>query len=613
MFETNILETVIRCILALGCLYLPGAAVIAWFPMRNRNFPERLAAGFGLGIAIIALAALLGRVLAFEYSAVAVIVVESICALMYFAGRFRNRKTAHSGIPDYLPRVVLAGIVVLRFFQARGLVFPPWVDSVHHAFIIRVFLERGGLPADLAPWLPIPFYYHYAFHSAAAVFAVFSGLAPDAVLLVFGQILNAMAALSVYRLSMALHRDPRRALLAMALAGFVTQMPAFYLAWGRYTLLAGMVLLPLAMAEAVEYAHRAPRRAGLVRLAILTAGVLLAHYLAGLLLALFLVLLGCWVLLRRNRRPRIVALAGATLTGAVLALPWLIPMLRNAAPDISLNLVTPSDPVDAVYFTDYTVYLWKLLGPLRNYLVVGLGSFAALAALFRRGSMRVFALWGLLLGLQALPWGLHIAPFRPDHMVIVLFLPLAVLLADRFVALAEYLQRRKPAWNPRVWLGIAAAAFCVYGIWDTRTIVKPSTVFADSADREAVLWAARNTPEESLFLINVTSWQNGLYRGVDGGWWLLPLAGRRTLLPPMIYSFAQRDYVDAIVRVSEQTSRLDGCTPEFWSLVEANGIDFVYAREDVGTLKPSVLSSCKGLERVFGGEKVSIYKISSGG
>jgi hypothetical protein len=613
MVDASLPVTVIRCLLALGCVFLPGAAVIAWFPMRNRGFPERLSAGFGLGIAIIALAALLGNILAVQYSAEAVVVIEVCCAFLCLAGWLKNRRRWRIGVFSFLPLLLLAGILALRFFQARDLAFPPWVDSVHHAFLIRAFLERGGLPADLNPWLPIPFYYHYAFHSAASIFAFVSGLAPDSVLLVFGQILNAMAALSVYRLSMALRRDPRRALLAMALVGFVAQMPAFYLAWGRYTLLAGMVLLPLAMAEAVEYAIRAPRRANLVRLAVLTAGVLLAHYLAGLLLALFLVLLGCLVLLRRNRRVRIPGLTGAALAGALLALPWLIPMLRNAAPDIRLSLVAPSDPIDTLYFTDYTVYLWKLLGPLRNYLFAGLGAGATLAALFRRGPVRVFALWGVLLGLEALPWGLRVAPFRPDHLVIVLFLPLAVLLADRFVALADRLHRRKPALHPRLWMGTAAVGCCLAGIWDTRTIVKPATVFADSGDREAVLWAARNTPADSLFLINVTPWQNGLYRGVDGGWWLLPLAGRRTLLPPMIYSFAPQDYVDAVDRTAQEVSLLDGCTPEFWSIVEANGVDFLYVREDAGGLKPSALSACDGLERAYSDEKVWIFRVTSGG
>ncbi len=613
MLEVGFLGTVLRCLVALVCVFLPGTAITAWLPLRRRDLAERLAAAFGLGIASIALAALLGRILNFEYTAAAVVAVGILCALVCLAGWIRNRRTSFPAGSAVGPLLLLAGILALRFFQARELAFPPWVDSVHHAFIIRLFLENGGLPADLMPWLPIPFYYHYGFHSAGAVFAAVSGLAPDSVLLVFGQILNAMTALSVYRLSMALRRDSRRALLAMALVGLVTQMPAYYLAWGRYTLLAGVALLPLAMAEAVEYANRAPRRANLVRLAILTAGVLLAHYLAGLLLALFLVLLGCKVVLRRRERLRIIGLAGAAAAGAALALPWLIPMLRNAAPDIRLNLVAAGDSIDLVYSANYATYLFQLLGPLRNYIAAALGLLAALFAAFRRGPLAVFALWGLLLGVQALPWGIHIAPFRPDHLVIVLFLPIAVLLAEGFISLGDFLHNRKPGLRPRLWMGIAAAGFCLFGVWDTLTIVKPATLFADSADRDAVLWAARNTPEDSLFLINVTAWQYGLYRGVDGGWWLLPLAGRRTLLPPMIYSFGQREYVDEINRVAEQTARLDGCTPEFWSLVKEQGVGYVYIREDAGSLKPSNLQPCMGLERVFEGEKVSIFRISSGG
>lgn len=613
MYGLSILEAVIRVILALVGILLPGAAVLVWFRMHRRGFVERAAVAFGLGISIIALAALLGRVLGFSYSAWMFLALEGLCALTVILGFLRKRvDTRRITLPGLLALGIFSGVLALRFFQARNLAFPPWVDSVHHAFLVRIFVEQGGLPADLLPWLPIPFYYHYGFHSAAAVFAFISGLGPDTVLLIFGQILNAAVALSVYRLSMALRRDTRRALLAMALTGFVAQMPAFYLAWGRYTLLAGMALLPLAMAEAVEYAVRAPRRAGLARLVFLTAGVLLTHYLAGLMLALFLLLFGCSILLWRKHRRRVFGIALAAILGAALALPWLIPMLRNAAPEINVGLVTSADSINATYFTDYAGYLWRLMGPLRNYLFLALAFVAMVAAMIRKKPIRVLAIWGAVLGIQALPFGLHVAPFRPDHLVIVLFLPAAVLLADGWIALMDYLQRRKPGLRPQLWVTGLVAGFCVFGIWDTRDIVRPATVFADSFDREAVLWAAENTPADSVFLINVVPWQNGLYRGVDGGWWLLPLADRQTLLPPMLYSFAPRDYVESINLLAAQTNRITSCSPEFWALVEAEGVTHIYLREDAGSLKLSSLLLCKGLERVFLNQKVGIFMVTSG-
>jgi hypothetical protein len=257
------------------------------------------------------------------------------------------------------------------------------------------------------------------------------------------------------------------------------------------------------------------------------------------------------------------------------------------------------------------LYLWKLLGPLRNYLLLGSGLLAALAALFRRGPTRVFSVWALLLGLQTLPWGLRIEPFRPDHLAIVLFLPAAILAAGGFVSLAGAIDRRWPALRARFFFAGIALACCLVGLWQTRTIVNSATVFADSEDRQAVEWAARNTPADSVFLINVAPWQNGLYRGVDGGWWLLPLALRRTLLPPMLYSFSPQVYIDQVDRLAASVSELKGCTTDFWSVVQDQGVTYIYIKEGVGSIQPDQLENCRGIKEIYRIGKVRIYRVAS--
>ena len=372
-----------------------------------------------------------------------------------------------------------------------------------------------------------------------------------------------------------------------------------------------MALLPLAMAEAVEYAAHAPRPSTLVRLAILTAGLLLTHYLAAILLAVFLILIGVYVLVSRDRRRRIIGLLVSTGLGTALALPWLIPMLRYSTVAVGVDVVASQAAAEAAYFADYASYIWRLLGPLRNQILLGAGLIAALIALFQRGPRRVLAVWGLILGLQTLPWGLRFEPFRPDHLAIVLFLPAAVLAADGFIRLADGIQRRRPGLRPRFFFAGLALALCAIGIWQTRDIVNPRTVFADADDRRAVLWAAANTPPDAVFLINTEYWQSGLFRGADGGWWLLPLANRRTLLPPMLYSFADRTTIDRINGLAEEVSVLKGCTEDFWKLVQAQGVTHIYIKEGAGALQPVDLDSCHGLEEIFRIGKVRIYRVDS--
>jgi hypothetical protein len=595
---------------ALG-LCLPGAALLAWQPGRRRTFMESLGVSFGLGIALIALAALAARILSIRCTPTVFAFLILLSTVLWIGGSLRRTIRLRFTLFAGLEILALLGLLGLRFYQARDLALPAWVDSVHHAFLVRLFLEGGGIPADLQPWIPGPFYYHFGFHSAAAAASALSGLPPDRTVLVFGQILGAAAALSVYRLSMAVRAERRRALLAAVLAGFVAQMPAYYLAWGRYTLLTAMVLLPLAMAEAVDLAVRTPRRAAGVRLAILTAGVLLTHYLAGILLAVFFVLIGILVLCKEDRVRRFPALALSIGAGTAAALPWLIPMLRYSSGSIGVGVVSSNAAVEAAYFADYASYLWKMLGPLRNYLFLGAGLLAGAAALLRRGPRRVLAVWGLILALQTLPWGLRIEPFRPDHLAIVLFLPAAVLAADGPASLADWIRRRRPALRPRVFLAGAALGCCLAGIWQTRTIVPQATILADADDRAAVIWAGANTPADAVFLINTTPWQAGLYRGVDGGWWLLPLANRRTLLPPMLYSFADPAYIAEVNGLAEEVFLLKGCTLEFRTLVREQGVTHVYVREGIGSLQPADLEACPGWTEVFRIGAVRIFRSDS--
>ena len=147
---------------------------------------------------------------------------------------------------------LLAALIAWRFFQVRGLAFPPWVDAPHHVLIVRKIMETGILPADLNPYLPVTFYYHFGFHVVTALFAGISGLPLEKAALAMGQILNAAVSLSVYSLGRVVWSDPRRAGVAALLTALVSQMPAYYATWGRYTLISGLVLLPLAMAALLE-------------------------------------------------------------------------------------------------------------------------------------------------------------------------------------------------------------------------------------------------------------------------------------------------------------------------------------------------------------------------
>ena len=418
-----------------------------------------------------------------------------------------------------LPSAIVGLILGWRLVQARDLALPAWVDSVHHALVVRILLEQRTIPAVWAPYLPeVPFYYHFGFHLSAAAVAVVAGNDPGRAVLWAGHLWQAALAAGVYLLTIELSGKRSKALAALLLVGFVSQMPAYYISWGRYTLLAGLALAAFAMSAAL--ADRT------VVLAFLVAATAVTHYYALFLLLLFLALL---VFADRKRRK---AVAAGGLLGLVLVSPWLWRVLLYERRAIGVRVLTSSAGYDPTY-------LAYLLGPLRNAILLGLAAAGVILVLLRfrvhpRSSAShfeartsgwlAFVLWTTALVVMLGPW--HLGPFRPDHAAIVMFLPAVVLAPE-----ALWRLRRPPL------IGACLAVLVAWGIWQTRVIIRPETVLATADDVTAIAWAAAHTPPDAIFLVDADAW-GSTWRGVDGGWWLEPLAGRRTIPPPVVHEWA---------------------------------------------------------------------------
>ena len=544
---------------------------------RPTDWLSHLADAVGLSIALSALVALWlfvpgirldGLAVAAFYGACLVAILFSLArravhtrwAALFSDRGFRFRLSAF-----VVGLFGLAALTAWRFYQARGLLLPAWVDSVHHTLIVKKIMEYGGLPPDLSPYLPVPFSYHYGFHLITALFASIANLTPAQAVLAFGQVLNACVALSVYRLATAFvpkvvwgegadgfsgkaYLPVLRGLAAALLVGLAFQMPAYYLSWGRYTLLAGLVVMGPTLAAAYEF-WQDPRdvRAG-VRFVILLAGVFLVHYFAALLVGMFLLVLGIAALWKaaRQRDWRCIPwqLVALSLLGVGLAAPWLWRAWQYNQVHARLAVVLPPEgsALSSWVSPDYWTYLLYLWGPRRNLILLALSGIALVFAFLRR-ELRPLATWGLLVLLMSTPWGVRLGPFRPDLFNIVVFFPAAVLLGDLLVSAGAALGH---VWRPVAgWAALALAllGLSLWGVRETGSILNATTVFVTPADVAALNWVQQNTPADARFLINTTSWQGPVYRGVDGGYWLQPYSGRSTLLPPVVYDWGTAEYL----------------------------------------------------------------------
>jgi len=608
----------VRIALAFLALLLPGLAWWAWLGKRNQDPLVSLAQVIGLSIAAIALAAELAFIPGWHFSHGGILVILIILAILATAGLIRHGvKLPRKFLPHLINGLVLFGLTVAwRLYQARELLLPNWVDSQHHYLIIRTILEGGGLPQDLSPYLSVPFYYHYGFHAAAALFTALSGLEIGESMLMLGQVLNAAISLSVYALGKSLWKDWRPAGAAALLVSFAARMPAYYLSWGRYTLITGMILLPLAMRASLEMLKARPKWQQFAELGLLTAGVLLSHYFAALLLAVFLVFLGIVYLIANRRLFRgafkhILRVAAGAGLGLLLAAPWLVRVMRFNASAASLQVNLPDSVGEILNVSGSWDYIWKLLGPASNHWLLLLAFAGLLIALTYRKNI-AFGVWSLILMVLALPWGIELSPFRSDHFAIILFLPVALWAGWLFwrtgCELGKWLKKR---WASVLLIALLVVGWVAWGYTLSSKIVNSVTVLVTEADMDALAWVEANTQEDARFYINTAHWLNKTYRGVDGGGWLLPYTGRWALVPTVFYGYSPDVEVRREVRLwGEEASSITTCSPEFWTLVDEADLDWIYIREDMGSLKPQELEKCDGVVEVYTNDSIHIYRIN---
>ncbi len=145
----------------------------------------------------------------------------------------RSGMLSHNRATETWLLAVFIATLALRFIQIRDLVLPAWVDSLHHTFIFQTIRDQGQIPGNLMLYTSIPFYYHFGFHALTAAFGELTDLSSPQAVLIFGQILNASVVFSVYQLAVQLTYRRDVGIAAAILTGFVSQMPAYYVSWGR--------------------------------------------------------------------------------------------------------------------------------------------------------------------------------------------------------------------------------------------------------------------------------------------------------------------------------------------------------------------------------------------
>ena len=597
-----------RIALAFVALCLPGLAWWLWLGDHKQDGGEALARIFAVSASVITLAALAFYTVRLKITPLAIGLLLSSFIGLVLTGLIHSWKTAFNKT-WLIALFVLAIFTTWRIWQARELVFPNWVDSQHHVLIIRKIIENGGLPSTLEPYLPGPFYYHFAFHAVTAFFSVLSGLAPEQAVLMLGQVINACVGISVYALAKAMSKNWRVGVLAAFFVTFATKMPGYYLTWGRYTLLMGVMILPVAMAEVMQVKERHEHWWQITGLTLLTAGTLLSHYFAAFLLALFLALVGLQWLIESIRfksidwKP-IASIAISTFIGLVLTSRWYyrIVVYSNATSRPVLRMME-SGALEGSW-----EYLSYLVGPISGYILIGLGIVGLLWFSFKPKRFYLFG-WVVIVLFLSLPTGLRLLNFRYDYYALVAFIPITITSAFTIVLASEKLINNKRIST--LIIPLIGVLISVFGASLNLSAVNPETVLATKTDQMALDWIEAHTPEDARFFINTVGWSPNNYRGVDGGGWILPSTGRWSIVPTIFYPMsADEDFIQNTVNLGRRASLITDCGDDFWSLVNDAKLNYIYIKKGIGGLQPSALISCEGVRQLTNIGGVYIYLIS---
>jgi hypothetical protein len=365
-------------------------------------------------------------------------------------------------------------------------------------------------------------------------------------------------------------------------------MPMAYVNWGRFTQLAGQVILPIAIYLSLEGLEDDGRSFRMLSLAwLVVAGLALTHFRILIFYVLFVV---AWTLFcsgKLSLRDIAFRIVRIGLVAALIFLPW---FLRSFGGRIMLHFghqLTQAPSERSSFEVTY-----NSMQPLDIYLAPWLWILAAVSAgqqLWKRNHLAsLTVIWGFLLLLATNPHWLNLpgsGAISNFALFIAAYLLVALIIGAFLGPLLENLSTHK------VFLLLAGVFLLgLGGIGATERLQDLSVhphMLVTRPDLEAFKWIRSNTDADAKFWVNsYFSYGNYVILGSDAGWWLPLLARRSTSLPPMLYGVEKGptpDYVNKIGALTERYSDLGVDHRDVLEVLQARDITHVYIGQQQGS------------------------------
>jgi uncharacterized protein DUF6541 len=614
---------------------LPGLALLTllWRASKKLAWGEQLGLAIGISLALYPLLLLWTHLVGLQLGALHAW-VTALASFLFLVWRNRNwRPTSlksdlagwrrsSSYLPDLSFVAVILLILLTRFWVIRSLDVPMWGDSYQHTMITQLIVDHGGLFDSWQPYADIQsFTYHFGFHIAAAVVAWVSGLPVATAVLWSAQILNALAVFALYPLSMRVAGNRWAGVAAVLIAGLLAQMPMFYVNWGRYTQLAGQVILPGVICilwAALEKKDRDWRLIALTWLVL--GGLALTHYRVLIFAILFI---PAFFLTQLHRARVLIARIFLLGVGAgLLFLPWFMHMFAGKiATAFAIRMTTPASA------TTVAVQEYNAIGEVVTYLPLWLWLIALASLLLglwrRERRVALMVIWSSLILLAANPQWLRLpgeGAISNFAIFIAAYMPVAVVVGSALAWLTTDWQ-----WIRGRVVAALVAVIVALGLLGARERIGDLQIsqhaLVTRPDLRAASWIRENTPADARFLVNsFFAYGGSVIVGSDGGWWLPLIAQRQTTLPPINYSSEKEpraDYREWINALTDAIQSSGVASPSVLAMLRERGLTHVYIGQEQGrvnyagpyVLEPEKMLASSHFHPIYHQDRVWVFEV----
>ena len=339
---------------------------------------------------------------------------------------------------------------------------------------------------------------------------------------------------------------------------------------------------------------------GLLAAGVTGAGLFLIHYRVSFFLACLVL---AYLLVRAITEHRWKSLPGdlgVTMLAALVAVMLILPWLPATISTLILPLAVRWSGTGA---STYNTFAWNYLtSGLGNATLVLAGLGFVLALLKRHWFVLTLLLWTGLLFAAANMDRLNLPGsgfINNTSVQISLFFPIAVLggyflamLVDglRFLLGKLRINQHRAHIVLYGMVCLICLAAIIHGARTLIPLLNPVTFLYRQADRAAIEWIEENIPPGETILLNTFSWGYGLYAGSDGGYWISPLAGIKTMPPPVLYGMTNNAAeVTAINQLSQEAMAKGNQPAELAALMRQAGMRYIYIGARGGPLSAHTL------------------------